>query len=925
MNKKTKTAVQPLSDNTRRIIIITAIIVVAIVVLSVALALILKPEQNTPSGNDSNSNGSSSLTIRNGDFNFATSEETAYPKAAQNWSKYGYKTPVYQDTDDPSSEITSHGLESITTNETAVMGIVTTATEGDGDTWDTVTGDLQAENITNVTNPGKPDVDAEDDNVYMIAAKEATTATILSDSFSISSGKSAKITVSINTEQLTDGYAVIMVQSNNTSAMSKYWYAYNSKVEKQDGWQEFSFYIFNREASSKSIRICIGLGNVYSGEREEGFELVAEEGETTATQPQKAQGVLFVDEVRYEEVTANEYRTVVDGNDVPEHSFKVLENEDIDVESIYLGWDQQNGQGDVSTLDTSEDVATAMGGYSPFTNRDDFLKDEETDGDRVPTGFKVYKLAYDGSNIENGLVGFRLNVSDSDIDANVKGANGGIKTLYSLWQKDHHHISFWVRADRQDNEASLVNIYVQTRGESDWEDLSNGSWTAVKTSQEIDTDSNCGWVKYDIYLKPAAIEREVSVLVCFGNKDPYSEEEKENELTPSGTLYLTAPAYERISAKDYSNAASGSNAKKLDMITVSANTVGVTNGSFSSLNNTSKQPSSWTGAFAGDSMLYRDGRDNEEIAGINRQYNDVYGSGVERNSSNRVTAQIGGEQQTLDDEQNNVLLVKNNVATSFGYYSADITLSARNVYLLSVYVKAEATAKPHFYLMNTDTSLERADRIVAEGKVFTENERALGQGYANSELQNGWQRWYIVVVTGNSSQTVRFALFNGSIDGTEKGTGSAYFDMAQMISLGTYATATDTENEDAEKYIVNWTMGNYELDDEAITIKDFLTQEQVELLVSVGALKLEENETAENGAFSTLTIMDIDSDAWNEMLTIPEAEENEPTDSETTATESTPVDLGLLFSVISSVALVAALLVVIVVKLYKTRKNQRSA
>ena len=74
MNKKTKTAVQPLSENTRRAIIITAIIVVAVVILSVALALILKPAPNTPVDNNSGSTGSSSLTIRNGDFYYTGSD-----------------------------------------------------------------------------------------------------------------------------------------------------------------------------------------------------------------------------------------------------------------------------------------------------------------------------------------------------------------------------------------------------------------------------------------------------------------------------------------------------------------------------------------------------------------------------------------------------------------------------------------------------------------------------------------------------------------------------------------------------------------------------------------------------------------------------------------------------------------------------------
>ena len=937
MNKKSK-AVQPLSENTRRAIIITVIIVVAVIILSVALALILKPAQNTPADNNSSSSGSSTLPIPNGDFHFVKSEETAYPKAAQNWTRYGYRAPTRADSADPTSEITSHGLESVSTNETALMGVVTTASEGDGDTWDTVLADLRAEGFTDVANPGTYSSELEDDNVFMIATKEATAESIFSDNFSVSSGKSVKITVHINTEQLADGsYAVIMIQDRTVSAMSKYWYAYNFNVAKQEGWQTLEYYVFNRETSSKSLKISIGLGNVYSGEEGAG-SVTDESGET---QPIKGEGILFVDDILSEEVTANDYRNVVDGNEeLPEHSYKVIENEDIEDESVYLAWDSI-GEGNLGTYENAADVAEEMGGYSPFTDTDDFFKDGEaaeegTDPERVATGFTVYRLTYDGTN-PAGPIGLRLDASSLNKDS---GKN--INTISSLWQKDHHHISFWVRADRQDNEASLINIYVQTFNKSatsdadKWEDIKDGSWTLIKTSQDIDTDSTCGWVKYDVYIRPSAVEQEVSVLVTFGNKDSYTQTEIDNGLVPSGNMYVTSPAYEKISLSNYNSASSGSYAKKLDLIGTSASSAGVTNGSFSSLNNTQRQPASWTGAFAGDSMLYRDGRGNQTPDGINRLYTDVEGSGVERGFAQGVALKADqvptDKNPGLDDQQGNVLHIQNNVATSFGYYSADITLDARSVIVLSVYVKADGTAKPHFYLMSTDTSLAREDRIMAEGKTMADNERALGQGFASSQLDNGWTRQYIVVVTGNTSKTARMLLFNGSIDGTELSQGSVYFDIAEKTVIGTYATAENTEVEDADKYIVNWTMNEEEFyctnDQEQrelrdLELTDLLTAQQIQALSDAGAYTLED-ETPADGALSSLTVVDVDADAWAEMLKIPEPTDNE-TNEEETPTETEPVDLGLLFSVISSVALVAALLVVIVIKLFRNRSSRRKA
>ncbi len=918
MSKKTNTAVKPLSENTRRAIIITAIIVVAVIILSVSLALILKPNPVTPPDNDPSSTGSSSLTIRNGDFYYTSSDDTAYPKTAQNWTKYAYKEATSS----------SHGFDEIDTSRSALMGIVTTATEGDGDTWSTVAEDLAADGLDGITNPGTHSDELSDNNVYIIAAKEATTASILSDSFSVSSGKSVKITLWLNTAQLkNDSKAVIMIQKSTVSAQAENWYAYDFEVghdaskEDDNGWQQRDFYIFNRDTGTKYIRVSIGLGNVYSGE--EGLEL----GEDK--QPINGEGVLFVDDITYTEVNANEYRTTVDG-DAPEHSFKVIENEDIEDESKYFGWKDLTDKPLTGGFTEADAAAAELGDFSPFTDRDDFFKDNEpAEGEEVqhnvPTGFTIYKLSHDGSAITES-VGVRMDISGTDLGV-YNGNNGGINTAYNMWQKDHHHISFWLRA-KQINAVAQPQIFIQSYNEDEgkWEDVDSWKGSSLTFSQEIETDANCGWIKFDIFLKPDTMDKEISILVTLGNKDSYTDKETGKQLFPNGTLYLTSPAYERISSKDYNNASSGTYSKKIDLIGEAGNT-SITNGTFSTLNNTAQQPTGWTQAFAGDNMLYRDGR-GDLLDSIERNATSVAGSQTLRNSD---LAPLGANELNLDDEQRNILRVQNNAATSFGYFSNEITLSARTVYVFSALVKADETARPHFYMLSTDTTLERADRVIGEGKVMATNEAALGQNYASSEYTNGWTRRYIIIVTGNESIAVRLALFNGDLDGTEKGTGCAYFDQVQMSSLGSYSTATDSENEDAEKYIVNWNMSDYKLNDESLTIKDLLSKQQVELLVKVGAITLDEGETAAEGTFASLCVADKQlpsEDDWNTMLKVPETTDDGDTDDgdeEETTTTREPVDLGLLFSVISSVALVAALLVVLVVKIFKNRKNNRKA
>ena len=935
MNKN-KT-VQPLSENTRKAIIIAAIVAVAVIILSISLALILKPTALSPDDESSSSSGSSSLSIRNGDFEYTTSENTAFPKTAQNWTRYGYKK----------AEGTLHEFESITSNDKAVMGIVNVSEDEDDDvTWaKNVLPDLEAEGL-DVKNPGlHKDIEEGDDankNVYMIATKEPTAASILSDSVSVSSGASVKITIRLNTRQITSGSAVVMIQKSTVSALSKNWYSYTFDVNDDDfkvddnGWQTLVFHIFNRDASTKYIRVSIGIGNVYSGE--EDLKLA------DAATPIQGEGVLFIDDITYETVTANDYREVVDADlEAKSTMYKIIENEDIVDESVYLGLDTENTEVTDNGPTTLKTFTEASGSdsafdkdstFSPFTNRDDFYKDNKGGQHSDPTGFTVYKLSHDGSKNLGTPLALRLNASalnsDGDKNINVKS---------SLILKDHHHISFWVRVNQR-NKVAYANVYVQKKAsDGSWKDLStSSSWTLVTTSQDIEEDANCGWVKYDIYLKPSTADEEISILFVLGKNDDYTSDEQKLGLIPNGDMYVTSPAYEKISYSDYNTASSGSNVKKLDLVGTSDSTA-ITNGSFSTLDSTGRQPSGWTPAFGGDNSIFRDGKadhfkDEERLAEFVKDSGTVqnFGEYIKHNDGTR-----------LDDAQKNVLRINNEAATSFGYYSSDFTLSARTAYVISVMFKPgenNANAHPYVYLLDTDASAytdndkatAREQRILAsvtDNKQFDSEIEAsiFGFDYNNGEFGNGWARYCMIVVTGDDSIGVRLALFNGSIDGEVKEQGTVYYDKVEMHTLGNYsfveAEDDDINDDNAEYYETHYKVkwSNHPYITATTETKNLYGENFNELLTKESS---EEGKTlleAWGIDVNTLGLEDLE-----ERSIIPEEEETDDGDTDTgTTTEPSKVDLGLLFSVISSVALVAALLVVFVVKLYRNKSRHPKA
>lgn len=866
---KKKTTAAPLSGQTKLALIITAIVVLVAIVLTIALVEILKPVTNPDTENPS-SPGSSSLTIRNGDFLYAKSEDTSYPREAQNWTRYTA----------PSGSDTS--LVAIENSQKALMGIIDT----DADKWADVSANLGDSNVT-VTNPKTHDAEL-DSNVYMIAAREATTASALSDSFSVSANTSVKISVWLNTSQLKDGSkATVMILKSATNIREENWLAYNFEIGKEEGstenngWICKEFYLFNRNASSQSVRLNFALGNVYDSSLEESAK--------------NAEGVLFVDDITFETVTANDYRLYADG-DRNDNSYKIIESSASDAQDKDVEYRELQALGTTTienTISTYEDylsqyVAKALvdgKSYAPFTKTDDFIATE--DG---KTPFTIYEVKNDGS--VKTPVGLQLKLP--------------LAIQSSETDKDHHHISFWARID-QKNSVAKINVLLQKED-------SNGNFVTLDskrdgadgklfskevTSQTISTDTNNGWRKYDIYIKPSSQEANITLLIALGSAEGHEAE----KYVPNGTLYVTAPEYEVIAQKDYTNASSGTYSKKISLVGVTAS-LGSTNGTFSdTATTTTSKPANWTPVFAGQNTIYKDGKGNEAFfENLDTSTDAVAGSGVVKDADLAPYTMRNGKKVYLDDSEHGMLKLVNNKATSQGYLSSSITLSSKSVYAISVLVKTEGTAKPYIYLISNDK--DRDNAILAKIEKSATNlvaDKQFAQ-IAHEKVEGGWTRYYIVVVTGNDSLSVKLGLFNGAIastDGTIAGlatsTGTVYYDQADSVRIGSYSLDKNEDDEEAKLYDVNYTA------ESGLTAYDKLNLENVDNVAVVAPTE----------------------DEWTEIRTIPADEDK--TDDTTTPAETNPVDLGLLFSVLSSVLLLAALLIVVVVRIYKNKGKSKKA
>ena len=869
---------QPMSDKRKLIIIITAIILAAVIAVSVTLIVLLQPKTVTPDNNDPSNNPSSNLPVKNGDFGIVGSEVTTFPKTASNWTRYGA----------PEGE-NSTTFKQLDDFEKAVMGIVDTA----DDQWNQVVEQVKAELTASkadlskydFTNPHQHNFLGQNDkhtnsNVYMIAAVNPTAAAIISDSVSVSATTSVKITIRYNASQLTDG-ATVMVQKHESTpnAKEENRYAYQYNITKQDDeWHEIELYVFNRKTSTQYVRVSVGLGNVYTGET--------------------ASGILYIDDIKYETVTADDYRQYADEADEKDTTYKIIEKEEettVPQNSGFLGLKDYNTEGTTAKPAdyTTSEAYLADATHSPFTKKDDFIQAEGEDA----VSFAIYKLANDG-NIRTPLA---LELADT--------LKLELKDNYS--DQDYQHVSFWVRTVEKDGNAlAYANVLVQRKNtDGEWENLSSGDFM-VTTEQNIETDTNNGWSKYDIYLKPSPTLTEVRIVFSLGNVKGYNNNNN-NDIVPNGELYVTTPYFETISISAYNSASSSTASKKFDLAGSTAET-SVTNGSFSSVSANTKQPTGWTPVFAGDNAIYRDGQGNKPLIDLDDPKAAVAGSGVVD-----WRTELGADSGFKDDDEGRILKLVSNVKSSYGYVSGDITASAHTAYVFSVLAKADTT--PYFYLLQSGVDRDKAILASVESRYSDENDptKNVKDSFfcmnASSNYGDGWVRYYIVYVTGDKDVTVKLALFNGSLtdetNAAEAGT-TVYYDKVTMQTLGSYSMVKDEENEDADKYVVKFAVDSNFADTEIAEFTDVKTllDKAKEVLVNNAASSIEEPEQPE----------------WDEMMKIPDPtdEPDEPNEPDT-PTEKRDVNLALLFSILSSVLLVAALAVVLVLKIYRNKKRNK--
>lgn len=576
-------------------------------------------------------------------------------------------------------------------------------------------------------------------------------------------------------------------------------------------------------------------------------------------------GMLFVDDVKYTAVSSNEYR-LNHGNEKYSKVFPATATTGGTAVEV-LGYRGETSEA-ITPITSEAYLATnaAKGSdgkaYSPFLDADNH---------------QIYTIANNGA---TDPVYLRLNKT-----FDLQKRND--------YTPDCLHISFSLRMFAQ-SANTKANIVVESKNEEGkWEKVDSASVTVDSVTDITEATANCGWKLYHLYFKPSdyGTPDQVRISIYIGSQKGASSA----EYAYNGTLYVTDVAYEEITAGAYDSSSTSSDSvvKKVAM-TTDVYSGKVTNGSFSVMDKVYGQPSNWTPVFGGSNDIFRDGKGNTLKDATKTSWTAVNGSGVVANTN---------DASKYDDGVKNILKVST-TDTAFGYLSTSMSLSANKAYVISVLVKTEAGSKPYLYLVDTDAGETRESKVIASITDVANDKTIDGTkyfaDYADEQIDgngnNAWTRYYFVIVTGSKTRSVRLALMSGDILGNSTATNTVYYDSVMKEEIGGYTLEQkkDTDETKTVTYTAN----------DGYTAYDKMTEENADL--------------ATNG-LTNVKVVTPTEEEWKEMTKIEKKDDDSKEDDKTTPNVKVETNWGLFFSILSSIILVAALAVVIVIRIFRKR------
>lgn len=890
---------------------LTLLIMSVIMAFSVAL---MAACSTTPSNDDDDDDSSTEeevtetdeQLIKNGNFNFLydTSDSLDYPRTPKSWS---YSFDGSGDTKAPSSS--SDALYGVL-NVTDKFDEINKVEEGKDPKFGTIADKSQP--IENPKSPNGADEKGRD-NVLMLYNKNDTAIRYKSPSITIAPNSYIEISLWVKTVGIEKGGAHI----NITSGVEEPIYLKNINTggytdDAHNDYKQYTFLFVGDALQSKTIYLELGLGY---GDQD--------------NQREQQRGYAFFDDITMKHLSMKEF--IMRGTALETSGQLIMfqaNGEPFD-ENIY---DKNDKTAVAYTFDTSWDTAfDSITAWTAFNNVENKAIDANA---KFEKSFVVSDKFSSLTDEQKKLLENYPFIDDYKVSLlqNVNKTSTLLKSNnFTLQASKYYRISFWIKTTefaentgfsmyltngKDKNQAnnpvggeiayksygSLTNLSTP-RDDKDLEDEDVTKEYKQENWQQVNLLVETGYyqaenVALEFYIGPQYVDTET-------NGDQYKWD------LIKGSVFFTDPMINEMTKNSYSSASTGTYASKISVSTSSTPTTTITNGGFSTpitslgtpdYSGNPLEPSDWLSFPYSHKQMGGEGVAPADIEGITSGItNRLYGTNDQLPAGNPTSLVINAD--------------TTKTPTAFGYTTAFKTMSANSVYRISVDVMANT--KFGIYLVDKDGKVLSDANYKA--KVLTDEEKKeLGDDKptdyhrfeengnrtmffeddftSKSNISNDgttWKTYYFYVKTLSEAKDFRIEIWLGNklsanSEGTGKTTGTVYFDNVQMTS-----SATTLFDKEVKRQVEAGNMT--EVDN---TNKETVVENSKDMFFK-GSNIIVSNYTKANP-------------------TPPEEKTEDDNDDEE---EPTPFNWGILLTGIATLLMAAALIYVLIIKLFKKTKK----
>ena len=883
------------------------------VMLAFSVACDTTDDDDDTSDSSSSSSTTSEITdyqlIKNGDFEFGSTDKTTYPLSSSiNWSKsMGSDVTVAPsskgssgiiDTEDTAfSKLSEKNKPAVNPKTPASFGLVTSDYDYD-DEDKRVNPRADGTKILMINNNNSPVGTAQ---YYKASSTVAVTA-----------GSNAMVSMWINTMDLSSVYtdkpgAYVKISSSvNAKAYDD---LYIREINTNGEWAKITFAIKGSRLAKTTVGITVGLGEG-NGTDQNGF----------------VNGFVFVDNVYTEEINNEAFK---------EFAGDTVTTEEFDSKIISL------------PTTYADNSATEGDKYSTITFKLDY-DEHELDGTLLAnqtvnyanaistydyTGKGVNKIGVGNkstatANLPEGVIGEKSNFTNY-VYMNFTRQSSAVYTteVIDVAEDSYKYVTFYAKVKANNSNANKLNVIIKDLNANEESEIV--LFEAIETSK-LENEETGDFIKYQAFINnPTNKDTQITLSFVFGFNEVFSDAHAlqtgyaviaDIKLVDSLSKEKFEECYNLASASDYVKKQQVygeyiSYSKVTDSETES-DVYGISVDKSQTFT-IKEKPATNVSSYAFSSTIKDSTKLNYGI--INTNYYDTttytYGNGVE--FANEL---VGVKDLKESSNKHAQIVVIDNKDEGYSYFTTTpYTVTAGTSTKVNVKVKAYGSAKANVSIVSSSIN-ENKKYETFNFKVADDKQALLSSTVTSSSYtKDGWTTVSFYITAGNEDVEFRVRIANGSEDALSLGTilfdGVTYanVDSAKILAdksalklnfaaLGSeysftsfmHTRAPSTVKEDGE---------------DGEIIENTLTYLPTEVYLGNGYIKFVD--------YSTLFADDVIDN------TTPEDETEEETEEDTGYTVSTDVTLQIS-SIIIALVLIGVIITIILRDYFKKRAKRKA-